>query len=152
MLATLSGVGVSSAPGEPFRWVADRSALRRAIHAALEDAELEPAQVGSVFLAANGLEAMEKLEAEVLGEIFSTPLAATGIKGAVGERACSGALSLAVATLARHRGTLPPYAGGALNRWPKPIQILETPTSRPPGATLVVLYGFGGNFAALVVT
>jgi 3-oxoacyl-[acyl-carrier-protein] synthase II len=152
VLATLLGVGVTSATIEPYRWGPDPAAIERAIRLALDDAELDTDAIGSLVLAANGVEAMEEAEAVALGRVFGTrALASTGLKGAVGERATSGVLSVAVAALARHRGALPPYAGGALARWPVPVALATQVTPMPAGATLVVLYGFGGNYAAVVV-
>jgi hypothetical protein len=95
---------------------------------------------------------MERAEAAALAEVFAGhPLAATGVKGAFGERAVAGALSLALAVLARERRRLPPFAGGALSRWPGAVEILTAPADLPPGATLVLFAGFGGNYAAAVV-
>jgi len=152
ILARIRGLAVGSARGEPYRWVADVPALTRVITQALDDAGLGAGDVGSVFLGANGVEEMEDAEATALAEIFAGHrLAATGVKGAVGERAVSGALGLAAAVLARHRGVLPPYASGARESWPEPVGILRRATPRPPGATLLVLYGFGGDCAAIVL-
>lgn len=152
VLARVLGVAVGSAAGEPYRWLPDAAVLERVIREALEQAGEEAAAVGSVVLAANGVAAMEEAEAEALSRVFAgRRLAATGLKGAVGERALSGSLSVAVAALARHRRRLPPYAGGALARWPEAIQPLTSPAPLPPGPTLVVLYGFGGNYAAVVM-
>ncbi len=152
ILARITGVGVASAAGEPYRWVPDATALAQAIRNALAEAGISAEAVGSIFLAANGVEGMEREEAAALTEVFGAgPLAATGVKGAVGERATSGALTVAVAALCRARRRLPPYAGGALAAWPAPVRLLTAPTELPAGATLVLLYGFGGNFAAVVI-
>ncbi|HEX4956030.1 MAG TPA: beta-ketoacyl synthase N-terminal-like domain-containing protein [Thermoanaerobaculia bacterium] len=153
VLARILGVGVASAAGEPYRWLPDAGALAQAIRGALAEAGMPAEAVGSVFLAANGVEAMERAEAEALAAVFGAgPLAATGIKGAVGERSTSGALGVAVAALCRARHRLPPYAGGSLASWPAPVRLLAAPGELPPGATLVLLYGFGGNYAAVILS
>ncbi len=153
VLARVRSAAVASAAGEPYRWVADAAVLSDVISDALDKAGLAASQVGSVFLAANGVEAMEEAEAEALAQVFAgeTTLVASGVKGALGERAVAGATSLAVAALSRGRGLLPPFAGSALARWPASVEIASSPTPLPPGATLVVLCGVGGNYAAVVL-
>lgn len=152
VVARVLGVGVTSAPGEPYRWVPSRTALERAVAEALERSGLTAREVGSVFLAANGVAAMEEAEAAALAGLFpGRRLAASGVKGAVGERATSGALTLAVAALARQRRRLPPFAGGALGAWPDAVAPAVEPVPLPPGAMLALLYGFGGNYAAVVL-
>lgn len=151
-LCRLTGAAVASCTGEPYRWLADADTLVRAVEGALSDADRAPAEVGSVVLAANGVDAMEEAEAAALERLFAgRGLAASGVKGALGERAVSGAVSLVVAALARRRGVLPPYAGGARQRWPAAVEPLAAPAPLPPGATLVLLYGSGGNYAALLL-
>ena len=152
-LAHVAGVGLAQVSGEPFRWHPDAAALRRAIEAALEDAGLSAADLGSVFLAANGVPEMEAAELRALEELLGDRgLAATGVKGAVGERAASGALSVAAAALARQRRRLPPFAGGALEHRIGAVRLLDRATELPDGATLVLLYGAGGNLAAILLT
>jgi 3-oxoacyl-[acyl-carrier-protein] synthase II len=151
-LARLLGLAVRSVPGEPHRWLPDAPTLEAAIREALDRSGLRPTDVGSVMLAANGIESMERAEAEALAEVFAgCRLAASGVKGGIGERAVAGALSLVVAVLARERGVLPPFGGGALSCWPDPVRPATVPTPLPSGATLVLLSGFGGNYAAAVV-
>ncbi len=152
ILTRVLGVAVGTAPGDAYRWVANATVLERVIRQALADAGLGPGAVGSVWLGANGVLAMEEAEAEALSKVFAgfSP-AATGLKGAIGERAVSGATTLALAALARKRGELPPFAGGALARWPQEIRLSSQPAPSSAGATLVVLYGFGGNFGAVLL-
>lgn len=152
VLARLLGVAVGAAAGEPFRWVPDAAALERVIRAALADAGLGPSDVGTVFLAANGVAEMEAAEAEALARVFAgRSVLATGIKGALGERAVVGATSLAVAAAARWRGLIPPFAGAASERWPALLTQAAEPTALPAGAILLPLYGLGGNLAALLI-
>ncbi len=151
-VATLRGVAVGSAPGEPFRWVADADRLEGVLRQALEGACMTPGEIGSVMLAANGVRAMEAAEAQALSRLFAgRHLLAGGVKGALGERAVSGAVSVAVAALAQQRGQLPPFAGGTNAAWPDCIVPAERVTPLAGGATLVVLYGSGGNYGAVVV-
>lgn len=151
-LAVVRGVAVGGAVGPPFRWVADAEALARVVTAALASAGIEAAEVGSVMLAANGVAAMERAEADALLEVLGErSVAVSGLKGLVGERAVSGALSVAGAALARSRGVLPPFGGTALEAWPSSLTPLREPIPFPEGATLVMLQGFGGNYAAAVL-
>lgn len=152
VLARVLGAGAASVPGDPYRWLADAGALERAVAGALDEAGLEPGEVGSVLLGANGVETMERTEAEVLSRLFGERgLAASGVTGAMGTRAVTGAVALVVGALARSRGRLPPYPGGALTRWPDAVRLLSTPAPFPEGATLVVSYSAGGNYAAVVL-
>ncbi len=151
-IATLYGVAVGSASGEPFRWVANAERLEAVLRQALDDARLEPQEIGSVMLAANGVQAMEAAEAQALNRLFAgRRLPASGVKGALGERSVSGAVSVAVAALAQQRGQLPPYAGGTTDSWGDGIVPVSAVTPITEGATLVVLYGSGGNYGAVVV-
>lgn len=150
--ARITGWSTASASGEPFRWIADADALERALAGALAAAGRRAGEVGSVVLAANGVEPMERAEAHALERLLPRgPVVATGVKGAIGERATAGVVSVAAAVLARVRGVLPPFAGSALSAWPASIRPATGPVALPPGPTLVVLTGFGGNYGAVVV-
>jgi 3-oxoacyl-[acyl-carrier-protein] synthase II len=150
--ARVLAVELASAPGETHRWIADAGALERAVRGALRRADLTAAGVGSVILAANGVPAMEDAEAEALSRVFAGHrLAASGIKGAIGEGAAPGATALAVAALARRRRLLPPFAGAHLRRWPQELEMIREPAPLPPGATLLPYYGAGGLFAAVLL-
>lgn len=152
-VATVRGVAVGSTPGEPFRWVADADRLEAVCRQALDSAGMTPREIGSVMLAANGVEAMEEAEAQALNRLFaSRRLVASGVKGALGERAVSGAVSVAVAALSQQRGQMPPYAGGAIDHWGPSIVPAQGATPIGRAATLVVLYGSAGNFGAVVVS
>jgi 3-oxoacyl-[acyl-carrier-protein] synthase II len=153
-IATLLSVALGSTPGDSFRWVPSADRLAALARQAIRDAGLTPADIGSVMLAANGVDAMEAAEAAALAQLFpGRRLPASGIKGAIGERAVSGALSVAAAALARQRRQLPPFAGGALAPadWPDAVAPLTEPVPLPDGATLVLLYGSGGNFGAVIL-
>ncbi len=152
VLARILGASSGSTLGEPYRWVADANALARVIRQALAQAGLDPDGIGSVFLAANGVAALELAEEQALRSVFGErALAASGVKGALGERAVAGVASLAAAALAHHHGVLPPFAGGACGGSTASLHRLAQPAPLPPGATLVVLQGFGGNLGAVVV-
>ena len=151
-LARLLGVAATSSPGPPHHWVNDPDALARAIDQALHRAALAPADVGSVWLGANGISSLESMEAKAIARIFSDhPLAATGVKGALGEAAVSGAASVALAALARRRGRLPAFAGTPAIEWPPSVRVLKSPSALPAGATLVLTYGAGGTFGAVLL-
>lgn len=152
VLCRVLAVGVASCPAPVYRWRPDPAGLVASIRRALTTAGIASCEVGSVFLAANGVEAMERAEAEALDTVFpGHRLAATGVKGAIGESASSGAVSVAAAALCRRRSLLPPFAGGALRRWPDAVEILAAPSRLPPGATLVLTYGVGGTGGAVLL-
>ncbi len=150
--ARLLGVGMASSPGATYRWVPDSEAMVRAILLALEEAGLQPPDVGSVWLAANGVAAMESIEASALQRVFPRQsLVATGLKGALGECATSGAASVALAALARQRKRLPPFSGPRSIAWPASVGLLDHLAPSPDGATLVLTYGAGGTFGAILI-
>lgn len=152
VLARVAGLAAGSAAAEPHRWVADPAPLVAAARAALAEAGLATADVGSLVLAANGALAAEQAEAAALEQLFAgRRLAATGIKGAIGESATAGAASLATAALARARRRLPPFAGGRLAAWPPAVRLLEAPEPLPRGATLALLAAAGGACGAVVL-
>lgn len=151
-LTRLLSVASTSSPGPNYHWIADSQALAQAIDRALDSCALQPSDVGSVWLAANGVAAMESAEARALDQVFSGHrLAATGIKGALGEAAVSGAASVALAALARGRKRLPPFSGSACESWPGCIDLLDSVTPLPSGVTLVLTYGVGGTFGAILL-
>lgn len=128
--------------------------LRRAIEGALEDAGMGPEEVGVVFADASGVPALDRIEAEVIADVFrpygvpvTAPKTMTGRLYAGG-----GALDVAAALLAIRDQLVPPTLGV---RKLAPGCRLELVTGEAQRCTLrsalVLARGFGGFNSALVV-
>lgn len=82
-------------------WGGDPDALVTAMRAAIEDAEMTPADIDAVYASANSTCRCDAVEAEAIGRLFGErvpPVVAT--KGYFGEYAAAGALQLVGALLA----------------------------------------------------
>jgi len=84
--------------------------LLRAIHLALADARLQPAEVEAVFLSASGNSVLDKAEAGALRELFGRRCPPdTALKGTWGEcYHAGGAMAVAAAVLCLEQNFLPP--------------------------------------------
>jgi minimal PKS chain-length factor (CLF/KS beta) len=128
--------------------------LRRAIDGALEDAGMEPEQISVVFADGLGVPTLDRIEAEVIADVFrpygvpvTAPKTMTGRLYAGG-----GALDVAAALLAIRDQLVPPTLGV---RKLAPGCRLELVTGEAQRCTLrsalVLARGFGGFNSALVV-
>ena len=110
--AELIGFGAASSAQHWLRPDPDGRATAVAMTKALADAGAAPDQVGLVNAFGVGLKEEDASEAAAIREVFgsrggSIPVLAT--KGAIGNNgAGSGAIDLAVTTMAMHRGVIPP--------------------------------------------
>ncbi|MFC8846785.1 MULTISPECIES: ketosynthase chain-length factor [unclassified Micromonospora] len=128
-------------------------ATRRAIEAALADAELSPADIDVVFADACGVAEQDRIEAEAIRAVFGPfGVPVTAPKTMTG-RLCSGAGALDVVTalLALGDGVVP----HTVHVTPVPEHgidlVTEAPRRRPLRAALVLARGYGGFNSALVV-
>jgi len=131
-LAGLCGIGTAGVPTEPYKFAPDKAAVARAVRGALEDAGVEPSEVGLWLPSKNGVLEMDRAEAEVMREIFGTPPRAICIKEAIGEMAAAGGGQL-VAGVRAIADPLGPWSGSG------------------PRRALVNSFGAGGNFFAAVL-
>ncbi len=112
VLAAIAGVGATSGVTRLNAWPTDAAPLVRCMRAAMDEAGVSPAQVGTVYAAANGSTDFDGLEAQAIAEAFDgRPVTTTSIKGAVGEGGMAAAASLVAAVLAARRGLVVPTAG-----------------------------------------
>jgi 3-oxoacyl-[acyl-carrier-protein] synthase II len=131
-LAGLCGIGTAGVPTEPYKFAPDKAAVARAVRGALEDAGVEPSEVGLWLPSKNGVLEMDRAEAEVMREIFGTPPRAICVKEAIGEMAAAGGGQL-VAGVRAIADPLGPWSGSG------------------PRRALVNSFGAGGNFFAAVL-
>jgi 3-oxoacyl-(acyl-carrier-protein) synthase len=131
-LARLSGIGTAGVPTDPYRFAPDPAAIARAVRGALEDAGVEPREIGLCLPSRNGVTAMDEAEASVLCEIFGQPPRMMAVKDAIGEMAAAGGAQLVAAARAIADTEAP---------WP----------GTGPRRALVNSFGAGGNFFAAVL-
>lgn len=109
----LSGFGIArDVTASVSDWGTGDAAVAQAMRAALDDAEIAPADVGAIYASANSTRKGDALEARAIEQLFGVrvpPVVAT--KGYFGEYAAGGALQLAAALLAMRDQTLHASAG-----------------------------------------
>lgn len=132
----------------------DGDGVARAIRLALDDADMDAAQVGMIVTHGNGTRQSDASEAVAIREVFgATPPPVTAFKWAFGHSiAASGALDLVLALAAVRHKVVP---GIATLRVPDP-HIPPLPVSTDAQAptsdvALVINRGFGGMNVALLV-
>ncbi len=127
-LARLAGIATAGVPSEPYRFAPDAAAIGRAIRGALEDAGVRPADIGLWLSSRDGVDEMDRAEAEVMRSIFGESLPRElAVKDAIGEMAAAGGAQIVAAARALSAGN-----GG-------------------PRRALVNSFGAGGNFLAAVL-
>jgi 3-oxoacyl-(acyl-carrier-protein) synthase len=131
----------------------DGSAMRSVMEMALADAGLQPADVALIKAHGTGSLDNDTAEAAAMRALFGDDLPPfTGIKRYLGHTlgAC-GAVELAAFLGCLRAGFVPPAAGFAQ---PDPaLRIAPLTESRPApaGAVMLNFFGFGGNYASLVI-
>ena len=126
----------------------------RCMRAALDDAGLPAAAIGSVNAHATGTVVGDLAEARALGALLAgRDVPVTAVKGTTGHLvAGTGAVEAVVAALTVARGVVPPVAG---LRCLDPAVALDVVIGRPrtigPAPALSTSFGFGGANACLVL-
>jgi 3-oxoacyl-[acyl-carrier-protein] synthase-1 len=149
----LGGGSASDAQGL-FALREDGAGLADAIRFALEDAQLNPSDVGVVVAHANGTRQSDASEATALFQVFGpTPPPITGFKWAFGHLlAASGIIEAVLAIAALRKGVVP---GIATLAHPDPdcagIRISATAQEPRNKTALILCRGFAGTNAALIV-
>jgi 3-oxoacyl-[acyl-carrier-protein] synthase II len=106
------GVGASSAAVPLNAWPDSPAPLVRTMRIALDDAGIEPGDVDVVYASANATQALDRVEAKALGDLFgSHSCVVTAIKGSLGESGASGSAACVAALLCGKAGRVPPIAG-----------------------------------------
>ena len=131
-LARLCGIGTAGVPTEPYKFAPDAAAVARAVREALENAGVQPSDVGLWLPSRNGVLEMDRAEAEVMREIFGAPPRSLCVKDAIGEMAAAGGGQLVAAV----RAIADPE-----RLW----------NGSGPRRALINSFGAGGNFFAAVL-
>lgn len=126
----------------------------RAIRLALEDAGLDPSDVGYVNAHGTGTELNDRTEGMVIARVFdSRQPSVSSIKGTTGHAlGASGAIEALATVLAVHKAELPPNVGLSTQDPEIPLtDIVTEPRGWEPKAAISNSFGFGGHNTVLVV-
>jgi 3-oxoacyl-[acyl-carrier-protein] synthase-1 len=148
------GSGCSNDAQGLFAIRADGSGLADAIRAALDDASLDPKDVGMIVAHANGTRQSDASEAAALMQVFAPEVPpVTGFKWAFGHLiAASGIIETTQALLALRARTVPGIATLAELDPAFPTLPASASTRAPRSdVALVISRGFGGTNVALLV-
>lgn len=146
------GASASSAAAPVNEWPASPAPLARTMRLALEDAGVQPHDVGAVYASANAT-SLDEVEAQALLDVFgdATPLV-TSIKGAIGECGASGSASCAAALLCGQAGLVPPIAGLVEpGRAAARLRLAREATRPASPIALVNSFASGGALFSLIV-
>lgn len=147
------GVGATSAAVGINQWPADPAPIARTMRAAIDDAGLAAPDIDVVYAAANGSEALDRVEAAAIAACFGEhrPVV-TAVKGALGECGASGAAACAAAVLCGRAGYVPPIAGLAHPAAAASTLDLARDRRPLPGPVILVnAVGSGGSLFAAVI-
>ena len=152
ILAELAGSGMT-ADGADLT-APDAAGAAAAMHAALDDAELDPSEIGWVNAHGTGTRLNDKTESTALHQVFRRPPPASSNKSMIGHCLSAGAGLEAVATvMALRTGMVPPTANF---REPDPECDLDiipnTARALPMRAALSNSFAFGGLNAVIAIT
>jgi len=128
--------------------------LLRAARAALNDASMEPGDIGAVKCHGTATQYNDTMEAKALRGIFggSCPPCAS-FKGAIGHTSGAGSLvEILIASRCLARKTLPPTAGYALHGVDEKITLSSAPQPIAAPSILCLSAGFGGVNAAVIIS
>ncbi len=147
-LAWLAGWGSAGSPTPTHTYPTTAGALEAACRKALDTAGVAAGEVELYVSLANGLPALDRLEAALVEGLFAAPHpAAISVTERMGDGALASALRALVATLV--------LAGHARPRWPLPPHLasrgFHLPAKRPATALVAGLAG-GGSAVAVLLT
>lgn len=126
----------------------------RAIRLALEDAGVEPGEVGYINAHGTGTDLNDRTEGGVISRVFAPQPAVSSIKGTTGHAlGASGSIEAAVVIEAIRRAELPPNIGLSDQDPEIPLtDIVLRPREWVPAPALTNSFGFGGHNTVLVFT
>ena len=152
--ARLSGYGASADAYHPTAPDPNGSGAARAIHAALADAGIGPAEVDHVNAHGTSTPQGDLAEGRMLRRVLSGRAAVTSTKGVIGHTlGAAGAIEAACTVLAVQHGVIPPTANlDSLDRRIEVDVVSKMPRYRPVDVAISNSFGFGGQNAVLVVT
>jgi 3-oxoacyl-[acyl-carrier-protein] synthase II len=154
ILAEMAG---AAATGDAHHLTAphpEGAGAERAIRLALEDAGLQPSDIGYVNAHGTGTELNDRTEGTVIARVFDPQPPVSSIKGATGHAlGASGAIEAVASVLAIVNRELPPNVG--LTRQDPDIPLTDIVTEpRPfdPAPVITNSFGFGGHNSVLVIS
>lgn len=153
--AWLSGFGIARDTTATISdWGSDPKAVVTAMQAALDDAELTPAEIDGVFASANGTQRLDAVEAQAIAQLFRSEVDydVVATKGYFGEHSAGNALQLAAAILAVHDQTLPASAGFEVRDDALPFAPTRSAKARELRHVLVNAISAGGGIVCAVVS
>jgi len=154
MLGTVLGSGYASDAQGLLAISDDGAALADAIVLALEDAQLEPPDVGVIVAHANGTRQSDASEAHALRQVFGADMPpVTGFKWAFGHLIAASGIIETVLALCALRNTNVPGIATLRHLDPMLAGVNVSAEHRVPRSdvALVISRGFGGTNAALLV-
>lgn len=151
-LAEISGCGLSCDAFHPATPHPEGKGARRAMQAALDDAQITPGDIDYINLHGTGTPDNDRAESIAIQQLFPVPPPVSSIKGATGHSlAAAGAIEAVVAALAVSRGILPANYGYT-TRDPELLSPQQQPVTKNISTVLSNSFGFGGNNGALVIS
>lgn len=152
--AYLSGFGIARDTSATISdWGGDANALVTAMRDAVDDAELQPADIDAVFATANGARRLDAVEASAIATFFGVRVpAVVAVKGYFGEHAAGNGLQLAAAILAVSDQKLPASAGFATGDAELPFTPTLHSQERELRNVLVNAVSAGGGIVSAVVS
>lgn len=153
--AWLSGFGIArDTTATVSDWGSDPKAVVTAMQAALDDAEVTPAEVDAVFASANGTQRLDAVEAQAIAQLFRPEVdcEVVATKGYFGEHSAGNALQLAAAILAVHDQTLPASAGFEVRDEALPFAPTRSARACELHHVLVNAISAGGGIVSAVVS
>jgi 3-oxoacyl-[acyl-carrier-protein] synthase II len=151
--AEILGIGASSAAVPLNAWPDRPEPLVRTMRLALEEAAVDPSDIGVVYASANASRVLDDTEARALSELFDghSP-AVTSVKAALGESGASGAAACVAAVLCGRAGVVPPIAGlREADPIARRLNLVTAQVTCPPGLTLVNSFASGGALVSIVL-
>jgi 3-oxoacyl-(acyl-carrier-protein) synthase len=149
----LLGASASSAAVSINQWPANPAPLVRTMQLALADAGLTAGDVHVVYASANASDALDRVEAAALAEVFgrAKPVT-TSIKGALGEFGAAGSAACAAALICGRAGRVPPIAGLATpDVHTSGLDLALEPRNAPGPVVLINSFASGGALFSLVL-
>ena len=151
--AEVQGFGSAHDAVSIDRYQAGAQGATSAVRLALDDAGIEPSQIGCIIASAGGSRPGDEMEARALRDVFGDRLGEipmTAPKAALGETmGASGAFGAAIATLALNRRRLAPTAG--FRNSESGLRLSPEAQSFEGEYALVNAFGCDGNNAAMVL-
>ena len=132
----------------------DGAGAERALRLALQDADLEPADVGYVNAHGTGTDLNDSTEGAVIARVFDQQPPVSSIKGATGHAlGASGAIEAVTAVVAIQKRELPPNLGLTTQDPEIPLtDLVLEPREFIPAPIVSNSFGFGGHNTVLVIS